>query len=88
MCGKSISKIVKVATLGLVDTGSFEAPKAPDAPAGPADAPTAVDPGVSQAREDERRRRAAAAGAGSTILTGANGLNTAAQTGQKTLLGA
>lgn len=52
------------------------------------DAPTQVDAGVLEARDDERRRRLAAAGAGSTILTGASGINTAASTGQKTLLGA
>jgi hypothetical protein len=87
MCGSSLSKVVKVATLGLVD---MEPPKPPTPPKpdAPIDAPTEVDPGVTQAREDERKRRAAAAGAGSTILTGASGLNTAAQTGQKTLLGA
>lgn len=86
MCGSSLKKIVKVATLGLVDMETPKPPSAPDAPT--QSTPTAVDPGVTQAREDERRRRAAAAGAGSTILTGAGGLNTAAQTGQKTLLGA
>jgi hypothetical protein len=50
-----------------------------------AEAPTEVDGGVLAAREDERRRRAAAAGQSSTILTGGLG---AANTGQKTLLGA
>ena len=52
------------------------------------DAPTEVDAGVLAAREDERRRRLAAAGQNSTILTSSSGLNSAASTGQKTLLGA
>jgi len=91
MCGSKIKKAVKsvvnVTTLGLLSDG-MRAPDAPDAPKAPDPTPTAVDPGVSAAREDERRRRAAAAGQSSTILTGAQGLLSEAQTGRKTLLGA
>ena len=84
MCGSVIKKVLSPVT-GLL---GMDAPGAPKAPEPPPPAPTEVDAGVTQARDDERRRRAAAAGAGSTILTGAAGLNTTAQTGQKTLLGA
>ncbi|SNS16016.1 hypothetical protein [Pseudomonas segetis] len=90
MCGSKLKKLASVATLGITDafTGALEPPKAPDAPASVDPTPTEADPGVIAAREDEKRRRAAAAGQSSTILTGANGLTTQANTGQKTLLGA
>lgn len=61
-----------------VEIGATQVASAPEAP-------TEVDSGVLAARESERRRRAAAAGQNSTILTGGLG---AANTGQKTLLGA
>lgn len=61
-----------------VEIGATQVAAAPEAP-------TEVDSGVMAARESERRRRAAAAGQNSTILTGGLG---AANTGQKTLLGA
>lgn len=88
MCGSSISKIVKVATLGLVDPDGLKAPSTPDMPKAPAPLPTEQDPAVLAAREDEKRRRAVAAGQDSTILTGAQGLAAPASTAQKTLLGA
>lgn len=87
MCAKKLFKSVGKAVGGVFGLLP-EGPKAPEAPPAPGAAPTAVDPGVSAAREDERRRRAAAAGQKSTILTGAQGLTSAASTGQKTLLGA
>ncbi len=91
MCGSKLKKVFS-STVGGVLGGllgdSMKAPNAPVAPTPPDPAATAVDPGVSAAREDERRRRAAAAGQSSTILTGAGGLTQSAQTGQKTLLGA
>lgn len=88
MCGSSISKVVKVATLGLVDPSGLKAPSAPDMPKAPGSAPTEQDPAVLAAREDEKRRRLAAAGQSSTILTGAGGLTASANTGLKTALGA
>ena len=89
MCKKAVSSVIKVGSLGLVDVDKMlkppsppELPKAPDAP------PAAQDAGVDAAREDEKRRRLAASGQGSTILTGPNGVTSAASTGAKTLLGA
>lgn len=89
MCKKAVKSVVKVATLGLVDMGKElkppsppEMPKAPDAP------PTAQDPNVLDAREDEKRRRLAANGQGGTVLTGSLGLSGAAPTAKKTVLGA
>lgn len=91
MCGSSIKKVFKNTVGGLIGGllgDAMKGPKPPKAPGAPDPAATAVDPGVSAAREDERRRRAASAGQSSTILTGAGGLTQSAQTGQKTLLGA
>lgn len=88
MCGSAIKKVVQVATLGLVNPDGLKAPSSPNMPGSPDAPPGQLDPAVLQAREDEKRRRAMAVGQSSTILTGAGGLTSAANTGQKTLLGA
>ena len=53
----------------------------------PAPLPTLVDEGVRDAGEEERRKRANALGKKSTVLTGASGLSSSANTSKKTLLG-
>lgn len=50
-------------------------------------APQEQDAAVVSARDDEERRRRAAAGRSSTLLTGAQGDTSQANTGSKTLLG-
>ncbi len=50
-------------------------------------APQAQDAAVVSARDEETRRRRAAAGQASTLLTGAQGVTTQANTSGKTLLG-
>ena len=62
-------------------------PSVPKAPAVIQAAPQEQDAAVVQARDDETRRRRAAAGRNSTLLTGAQGDTSAANTGSKTLLG-
>lgn len=59
-------------------TGSTAAPDA---------IPTAQDPGVLAAREEQKKRQAAAAGLSANVLTSAGGLKTAANTQMKSLLG-
>lgn len=89
MCKKAVSSVVKVATLGLVDVGKeLKPPSAPGMPSAPDAPPTAQDPNVLAAREDEKRRRLAANGQGGTVLTGSTGLSGAAPTAKKTVLGA
>jgi len=89
MCKKAVSKVVKVATLGIVDLDKqMKPPKLPEAPAAPEAPPTAQDADVVAARADENRRRLAAQGQGSTILTGSLGVQGQANTGKKTVLGA
>lgn len=61
-------------------------PKVPAAPEVQA-APQEQDAAVVSARDDEERRRRAAAGTKSTMLTGAQGDTSAANTSGKTLLG-
>lgn len=65
------------------------APKMPavEPVAAPPEPAKAADQAVQQARTDERRRARQSAGQNGTILTGAGGDLTAANTGQKTLLG-
>ena len=65
-----------------VATGSNVAVTTPGAP------PTENSAESLEAREAEKRRRLAASGQNSTILTGPNGVRSAASTGAKTLLGA
>lgn len=50
-------------------------------------APQAQDSAVVDARDEETRRRRAAAGRASTLLTGAQGDTSQANTSNKTLLG-
>ena len=50
--------------------------------------PTENSAGSLESREAEKRRRLAASGQNATILTGPNGVTSAASTGAKTLLGA
>ena len=50
-------------------------------------APQTQDAAVVSARDEEARRRRAAAGQASTLLTGAHGVTTQANTSGKTLLG-
>ena len=88
MCGSAVKKVVKVATLGMVDMDSLKPPSAPNMPSAPDAAPTSQDPGALAAREDEKRRRLAASGQSSTVLTGSLGLSGAAPTAKKTVLGA
>jgi hypothetical protein len=65
------------------------APEVPPVPAPPPDPPSAVDPGVKAARETARRKALGAQGYASTILTGALGDPSSANTtGGKALLGA
>lgn len=87
---KAVKKIASVATLGLSDaimpskpvsTGSTAAVDAPAA------APTAVGEETQAAREALRKRQLAAAGLGGTMLTGAGGLSSSANTAGKSLLG-
>ncbi|MHA3808590.1 hypothetical protein ACX1EA_23310 [Enterobacter bugandensis] len=61
----------------------------PSVPAAPEvqSAPQEQDAAVVSARDDEERRRRAAAGRNSTMLTGAQGDTSAANTSGKTLLG-
>ena len=59
-------------------------PKLPDQPAA---VPRLPDAGVRLARADAIRTRRAAAGRASTILTGSQGLSSAANTTFNTLLG-
>ena len=61
-------------------------PSVPGAPEGQA-APQEQDAAVGSARDDEERRRRAAAGRNSTMLTGAQGDTSKANTSGKTLLG-
>ena len=61
-------------------------PSVPSAPEVQA-APQEQDAAVIDARDEETRRRRAAAGRNSTLLTGAQGDTTAANTSGKTLLG-
>lgn len=53
----------------------------------PAAAPTAVAEETQAAREALRKRQLAAAGLGGTMLTGAGGLSSSANTAGKSLLG-
>lgn len=63
-------------------------PEAPPIPAAPPDPPTEVDQGVKDARASARRKAMGAAGYSSTILTGAMGDTSSANTtGGKALLG-
>lgn len=63
-------------------------PEAPPIPPPPTDPPSDVDPGVKQARQSARNKARGAAGYSSTILTGAMGDQSAANTtGGKQLLG-
>lgn len=62
-------------------------PPVPEAPAAPAAAPTATDPGVAQARTDERQRRLRAQAANNTLVTGGQGVTQPASTAVKTLYG-
>ncbi|HHI0688851.1 hypothetical protein ABEM00_01740 [Escherichia coli] len=61
----------------------------PSVPAAPEiqSAPQEQDAAVVASRDDEMRRRRAAAGRNSTLLTGAQGDTSAANTSGKTLLG-
>ncbi|EPV6100125.1 hypothetical protein ACV8AU_001133 [Escherichia coli] len=61
-------------------------PSVPSAPEVQA-APQEQDAAVIDARDEETRRRRAAAGKNSTLLTGAQGDTSAANTSGKTLLG-
>lgn len=61
-------------------------PKAPAAPEIQA-APQEQDAAVVDARDEETRRRRAASGRNSTLLTGAQGDTSTANTSGKTLLG-
>ena len=61
-------------------------PSAPAAPEVQA-APQEPDQAVVDSRDEETRRRRAAAGRSSTLLTGAQGDTSAANTSGKTLLG-
>jgi len=65
-----------------------KAPAVPPVPAPPPDPATEVDPGVKQARASARRKAIGAQGYSSTILTGARGDQSQANTtGNKVLLG-
>lgn len=68
--------------------GSAPAPAAPAAPA-PAPKPESAEEqaAVSASRDRERRRQAMAMGRESTMLTGGQGVTTAAPTTTKSLLG-
>ena len=68
--------------------GAGGAPSIPAPPAPPPPPPTRDDPQVNADADAERRRRLAAKGANSTIGTSPLGVEEAANTGQKTLLGA
>lgn len=61
-------------------------PSVPAAPEVQA-APQEQDQAVVDSRDEETRRRRAAAGRSSTLLTGAQGVTTQANTSGKTLLG-
>lgn len=63
--------------------GSPSVPAAPEVQA----APQEQDQAVVSARDDEERRRRAASGQKSTMLTGAQGDTSTANTSGKTLLG-
>lgn len=52
-----------------------------------ADAPTAVDPAVLDARDDQRKRQLASAGLSGNVLTRPGGLSSKANTQTKSLLG-
>ncbi len=66
----------------------FGGPSIPAAPAPPPPAPVEQEQAVRSSMDRERRRQAATQGQQSTVLTGSQGVTSAATTSQKTLLGA
>lgn len=85
---KAVKKIANVATLGLassiLEPGKAQGTANVEATAA---APTAVSEETQSAREALRKRQLAAAGLGGTMLTGAGGLASSANTAGKSLLG-
>lgn len=73
------------AALGLATPGSTN--DTTGSTAAPDVAPTAQDPAVQTAREEQKKRQAAAAGLSANVLTASGGLKTAANTQLKSLLG-
>jgi len=68
--------------------GRSPAPPPPPTPVKiPPPPPTMADPGVVAAKNQEKKKGAMQFGRKATILTGSRGLETEANTSQKTLLG-
>lgn len=85
---KAVTKVIS-GTIGggLLGIGQKDETASTSSVTTPAAAPTAVSEETQAAREALRKRQLAAAGLGGTMLTGAGGLSSSANTAGKSLLG-